>query len=171
MQGKYAPLHHHIQALTKQGIHQWHATFDQIENILGDNLPPSARQHQAWWANDSGGSHPHAQTWLSQNWHTHSLNLANETISFERNPQGKYAPLHHHIQALTKQGIHQWHATFDQIENILGDNLPPSARQHQAWWANDSGGSHPHAQTWLSQNWHTHSLNLANETISFERNP
>jgi hypothetical protein len=34
-------------------------TFKEVESVLGFNLPKSAREYQAWWAN-SGYSHTHA---------------------------------------------------------------------------------------------------------------
>jgi hypothetical protein len=39
-------------------------TFAEIERIMGRPLPPSARRHRAWWANERSGSHSHARSWL-----------------------------------------------------------------------------------------------------------
>lgn len=39
-------------------------TFYEIEEILGDHLPPSAWHHQSFWANNSKGHHPHCKAWL-----------------------------------------------------------------------------------------------------------
>jgi hypothetical protein len=36
----------------------------EIEQIIGQPLPPSARRHRAWWANERSGSHVHARSWL-----------------------------------------------------------------------------------------------------------
>lgn len=44
-------------------------TFNKIEEIIGDTLPPSARNPRncaAWWAND--GTHPQAQSWMRAGW-------------------------------------------------------------------------------------------------------
>ncbi|MCY3545023.1 MAG: hypothetical protein OXH22_13445 [Chloroflexi bacterium] len=83
MDGKYGPLYEHIHRLDKSGVREWQASFTEIEKIIGDTLPPSARQYNAWWSNDTTG-HYYAQAWLSLGWRTHSLNLAQETVSFER---------------------------------------------------------------------------------------
>jgi hypothetical protein len=50
MSGKYAPLEHYLRDLP---VTRKEATlsFEQIERILNDKLPPSAYQYQAWWAN------------------------------------------------------------------------------------------------------------------------
>lgn len=58
-------------------------TFRQIELIIGDKLPESARTHNAWWSNATT-SHPHADTWLLSGYKTHSLSLEEETISFSK---------------------------------------------------------------------------------------
>ena len=41
-------------------------TFGKIEEIISASLPPSARQHRAWWAND--GTHPQARSWMRAGW-------------------------------------------------------------------------------------------------------
>lgn len=85
MDGKYGPLYDYIRGLDKRGVREWHATFGEIEKIIGDTLPPSARQRSVWWANDrTPGSHPNAEAWMGVGWKTHSVNLAQETVSFER---------------------------------------------------------------------------------------
>jgi hypothetical protein len=39
-------------------------SFAEIERIIGQPLPSSARRHRAWWANERSGSHAHARSWL-----------------------------------------------------------------------------------------------------------
>ncbi len=41
-------------------------TFGDIEAVIGAKLPPSAQNHQAWWANETNPrtSHVHARAWL-----------------------------------------------------------------------------------------------------------
>lgn len=55
-------------------------TFTEIEDVLGFKLPPSAREHPAWWANTR--SHRHAHAWLSVGWGTSDLDQAGETVTF-----------------------------------------------------------------------------------------
>ena len=80
VRGKYAPLFRHFVAME---VTRWHATFDQIENILGFDLPASARRHPAWWANQETGR-SHALAWQAAGWRTRNLSLAAETVTFER---------------------------------------------------------------------------------------
>jgi hypothetical protein len=42
-------------------------SFAEIEHIIGQPLPASARRHRAWWANERSGSHVHARAWLEAN--------------------------------------------------------------------------------------------------------
>jgi len=37
-------------------------SFDQVEIVLGRQLPPSAYNHTLWWLNDDS-SHQHCQSW------------------------------------------------------------------------------------------------------------
>ena len=51
-ESRYAPLAIWLQTQTR--THQKISlSFEQIEKIIDDKLPPSARQHRTWWANDS----------------------------------------------------------------------------------------------------------------------
>ena len=47
--GKYRPLHAHLTRVRDDDVT---ITFEEIERILGDGLPPSAYKHRAWWANE-----------------------------------------------------------------------------------------------------------------------
>lgn len=61
-------------------------TFTQIEELIGDPLPPSARRHRAAWANDPA-SRPQAQQWLDAGWRVSRANLDEERIIFVRNKE------------------------------------------------------------------------------------
>jgi hypothetical protein len=58
-------------------------TFKQIEEILGEELPTSARQHRSWWANDSVG-HVQSQQWLEIGWRVSSISITDERVTFTR---------------------------------------------------------------------------------------
>jgi hypothetical protein len=78
--GKYDPLVEHFRRLTGNS---WHATFKDIEKILGFPLPPSARNYQAWWANSADNT-PQKGAWLDTGWRTRDLNLTAGHILFVR---------------------------------------------------------------------------------------
>jgi len=57
-------------------------TFRQIEEILGFRLPPSARQHLHWWANDQTGNHTQATAWMRAGRRARRLDLLQQTVMF-----------------------------------------------------------------------------------------
>ncbi len=62
--GKYEHLGEY---LTEQAGDGCTLTFARIEELIGASLPPSARNHRAWWANDA--THPQARSWMRAGWH------------------------------------------------------------------------------------------------------
>ena len=79
--GRYARLYRHLCA--RPGP-EWWATFGEVERVLGFRLPDSARRYPAWWANSSGGGHSQTLAWQAAGWRTRHVNLAEETLLFER---------------------------------------------------------------------------------------
>jgi CBS domain-containing protein len=79
---RYGPLADWLQG-QPGGINQVPLTFNQIESIIRADLPTSARQHRAWWANDSVG-HSHSQLWLEAGWRTTAINLTESRVTFSR---------------------------------------------------------------------------------------
>jgi hypothetical protein len=78
--GKYSKLGVFLQNSTIDPVK---LTFNDVENILGFNLPKSARKYQAWWANN-GDSHTHAvDGWLAMGWMT-KVALDNQVVIFTR---------------------------------------------------------------------------------------
>jgi hypothetical protein len=58
-------------------------TFEEVEAILGEGLPHSARRHNAWWANDTVG-HSHSREWLDAGWRRAQVSLSEERVIFAR---------------------------------------------------------------------------------------
>ncbi len=79
---RYAPLALWLQ---QQSLRQEKIalTFKQIEEIIGEELPPSAREHRSWWANDSVG-HVQSRQWLDVGWRVSNIAMAEEKIVFTR---------------------------------------------------------------------------------------
>src|SRR5260370_41822102 len=66
-ESRYAPLALHLQEKPRNQV-QVPLTFQEIEEkVIKGELPPSARQHRSWWANDSVG-HVQSQQWLDVGW-------------------------------------------------------------------------------------------------------
>lgn len=80
--GRYAALADWLQSQPGR-IDEVQRTFNQIEEIIGSDLPASARNHRAWWANDSI-SHSQSQLWLDAGWRTTYINLSEGRVTFSR---------------------------------------------------------------------------------------
>ena len=48
-------------------------TYNEIEEILGFELPESAHNYRQWWEN--GGGHTQANAWLEAGWKVDSVDL------------------------------------------------------------------------------------------------
>lgn len=69
-------------------------TFKQVEEIIKFDLPSTAYQHGAWWANSrTKDSHTWAHIWISAGWKVGTHNLANQTVSFVRLSEGDVTQL------------------------------------------------------------------------------
>lgn len=77
---KYAPLQSY---LSRQTHRETPMAFREIERVLGFSLPPSARKHQAWWANNVG-AHVNARAWRDAGWKTSRVDLGSERVVFVR---------------------------------------------------------------------------------------
>ena len=77
--GVYDPLRVYLR---KQSDPVVRMTFGQVERVLGKPLPASARKHQAWWANETVGTHSHARSWLDAHRKTRSVDLNAATVEF-----------------------------------------------------------------------------------------
>ena len=55
-------------------------TFEEIEMLIDDKLPSSARKYTAWWANAQ--THNHAKYWLDAGWKTKNVNIDNQEVTF-----------------------------------------------------------------------------------------
>jgi len=76
--GKYTPFEMWLGSENKWE-HNIRLKFSTIEEVLGTPLPPSARKHRAWWANDYK-SHPHSQSWLRAGWLVDDVDLSTEQV-------------------------------------------------------------------------------------------
>ena len=73
---KYFNLTTHLAGLDEN---VWEASFEEIQNILGMPLPPSAYQYPAWWANQGRAQ---SLAWQGAAWETRRVDLKNEKVTF-----------------------------------------------------------------------------------------
>ena len=78
---KYDRLGEHLSGLDRGTSHMM--SFERIEAILGFRLPRSAREYQAWWANQVGEGHVQSNAWLDNGWHTELLSLTSKQVTFK----------------------------------------------------------------------------------------
>lgn len=83
MAGKYTPFEQHLRNLPASQK-EVTLSFEQIERILNDKLPPSAYQYQAWWANQKEGSHVEAFAWMDAGWLVDTVNFTEKWVRFVR---------------------------------------------------------------------------------------
>jgi CBS domain-containing protein len=93
---RYAPLALYLEGVQQDQIQ---LTFQDIERILGDSLPPSARQWRSWWANDTT-HHPHAQEWLTVGWRVARIAMTEERVTFARIKEREQAYIAFYSQLL-----------------------------------------------------------------------
>ena len=85
--GKYEPLADHLRKL---GYGQVRMKFEEIEKVLGFPLPPSSRNHRAWWSNNpSNNVMTHA--WIGAGYQTEAVDMEQRKLVFRRaEPDGAH---------------------------------------------------------------------------------
>lgn len=80
---KYTPLANHLRKATGYEVT---LTFDQIEEIIGTDLPPSASKHDEWWQNSTPGSDSHVQAlaWMTTGWRKSRVDRSARYVTFNR---------------------------------------------------------------------------------------
>lgn len=76
MSRKYQKLTEHLAGLDDT---RWRASFDDVERVLGIPLPDSARNYQAWWANQMRSQ---SLGWQLAGWKVVDLDLKSEKVTF-----------------------------------------------------------------------------------------
>ena len=79
---RYAPLAIWLHS-RRSAEDRLELTFQEVEQIIGGDLPASARTHRSWWANDSVG-HVQSQQWLDVGWRVAQINMTEEKVTFAR---------------------------------------------------------------------------------------
>lgn len=85
-------------------------------------------------------------------------------------PIGKYDPLQLWLEntSATARANQIINLEFSKVEEIIGATLPPSARQHRAWWANDSTSSRQ-ALAWMKAGWAVQNVDFGSEVVTLKR--
>ena len=83
MTGKYTPLENYLRGLP---VNQREVvlSFEQIERIINDKLPPSAYGYQQWWDNEKEGNHVNARAWANAGWKIKSVDFNKKRVNLIR---------------------------------------------------------------------------------------
>ncbi|MGC2698375.1 MAG: hypothetical protein WA738_21515 [Candidatus Angelobacter sp.] len=59
-------------------------TFAEIEQIIGDKLPPAASQYRPWWGNETKAASRQCRAWLDAGWQIDSVDLKAKRVVFRK---------------------------------------------------------------------------------------
>ncbi len=85
---KYDPLADH---LIESGQPVVPMTFEEIEGIIGTELPPSAFRHRPWWSNNPSNS-VITDAWLRAGYRSADVDMPGRKLVFRRRAQEISAP-------------------------------------------------------------------------------
>ncbi|MDQ0465326.1 hypothetical protein QO010_003113 [Caulobacter ginsengisoli] len=88
---KYVPLENFLRE-TPEDVHS--LSFADVEAIIGQPLPPSARKHEAWWSNNPTG-HVNAQAWLRAGYRAEQIDIDNGHVVFRKTTGGNPSERRH----------------------------------------------------------------------------
>ncbi|MAT34676.1 MAG: hypothetical protein CMK06_05985 [Ponticaulis sp.] len=77
---KYEPLK---QFLVAKGQGAIPMSFEEIERLVGEKLPPSAFKHRPWWSNNPSNS-VITRAWLEAGYKTSSVDMAGRKLIFRK---------------------------------------------------------------------------------------
>ena len=81
-------------------------------------------------------------------------------------PRSKYAPLSRFLVRRAQYSSFV-SLSFRFLEEVLGDDLPSSAREDERWWSNSP--SHSPSQAWLTVGWKVERVDLEKKEVFFRK--
>ena len=81
---KYQPLFEYLHRSNQREVT---LTFGEIEVLMGETLPDSARVKRAWWSNRSKGA-LQASAWMEAGYLVEKLDFDEERVTFRKPPSG-----------------------------------------------------------------------------------
>ena len=83
MEGKLAPLEQYLRGLPI-AEEEVTLTFERVEEILKDSLPPSAHEDIPWWGNQKPGMLIESSAWMDAGWLVEIVDLKEKWVRFVR---------------------------------------------------------------------------------------
>lgn len=59
-------------------------TFDRLEQIIKEQLPPPARHERPWWGNQQKGTCVETIAWMNAGWMVDTVDLEEKWVRFVR---------------------------------------------------------------------------------------
>ena len=84
MVSKYDALNRDLISKANAGERNVSMTFSEIERILGDPLPASARKYRPWWGNEKAERRSQARAWMDAGWEVDHVDINSEQVTFKR---------------------------------------------------------------------------------------
>ncbi|MBX3386177.1 MAG: hypothetical protein KF768_06380 [Phycisphaeraceae bacterium] len=79
---KYAPLRAMLGTRAAKGETRVTLSFAEIEEVLGEPLPRSAREYQAWWSNEARPQPVQKHSWTDAGYRVEHVDLQAGVVSF-----------------------------------------------------------------------------------------
>ena len=125
MSSKYEPLKEYLKSRDKSE-QALKLSFDEIERIIEQSLPYTARVDRPWWANTRVSYH--AIRWLDAGWKVDKVDLLGTSVIFSRidgnkvskTTQVRYENLRRFFQNAPSQQ-EQLALTFEDLAKIVGE--------------------------------------------------
>jgi hypothetical protein len=125
--GKYDPLHEKLSASRAREVR---LSFNDIEALLGADLPKGAREKKSWWTKEESG---HASAWLEAGYEA-DVDLDAQTVVYRKaavEAPAKAAGLAH-ARELVDTGVDQAKDLFSsgagQLRDAFGKAAPRAKR-------------------------------------------
>jgi hypothetical protein len=83
MTGTYDALESYLRGLPADQ-EQVTLSFESIEQVLQDPLPPSAHEDRAWWGNQKQGTQVESIAWMDAGWMVDTVDLKEKWVRFVR---------------------------------------------------------------------------------------
>jgi len=143
-------------------------SFEDLEKILGEHLPRTARKDRVWWE-------MYKSRWLIAGWRLeHVFFKPKPRVVFQRQGTTSREPVRgsgkSHLEAFLRsvpEGQDQVPLTFSEVGETMGHPLPATALNDRTWWANTKKPRFRPA--WVSAGWEVQSVYMKSQRVVFRR--
>lgn len=185
---KYVPFATYLRGLPSS-THEITLAFAEIETIISQPLPDSAKRERTWWAN-ARDYHP-SSYWLASGWRVAKVSFARGEVVFARHSSARspeptrkpsvrgtvrspartarsngYGDFLDFLRGLPASQ-EQVALSFCEVAQIVGHDLPPSALRERTWWSNSY--AHPEFAPWVRADWRVDSIYMTAQVVVFRR--